>query len=79
MTGEEVDDELHSEGENGDEDDEDDVHDIDHTNLTKETVRPHNPTSRTRKGMTVKFGYLKFEYDDCDYPARLEYRVLFRT
>ena len=48
-TGEEVEDELNSEGESGDEDDEDDVHDIDHTKLPKEEVCTHSPTSRTRK------------------------------
>ncbi len=51
MTGEEVEDELNSEGESGDEDDEDDVYcdDIDHTKLPKEVVYAHRPTSRTRK------------------------------
>ena len=49
MTGEEVEDELNSESENGDEDDEYDVHDIDYTKLPKEVVYAHRPTSRTRK------------------------------
>ena len=51
MTGEEVEDDLNSEGESGDEDDEDDVYcgDIDHTKLPKEVVYAHRSTSRTRK------------------------------
>ena len=44
-----MEDELHSEDENGEEDDEDDVHDIDHTTIPKETVCVHRPTSELER------------------------------